>query len=215
MKRQSHDLDDFMSVITRGLADEYHRIQKRVHEDSGTAGDQGEENWATLLRQWLPSTYHIVTKGRIISHKGIASPQIDILVLHPTYPQYLLDKKLYLAGGVSAAFECKVTLRSEYIKDAIHNSITIKRHYPTRKGSPYQELHTPLIYGLLAHSHHWKNKNSTPIENIVNVLIERDRELVTHPKESLDLLCVADLITCIQTKTAWSQTEWIQDEMLN
>jgi hypothetical protein len=35
------------------MAEEYDRIQKRATEDPGTAGDQGEENWATLLRNWL------------------------------------------------------------------------------------------------------------------------------------------------------------------
>jgi len=69
------------------MAEEYDRIQKRATEDPETAGDQGEENWATLLRQWLPS-----------------------------YPQILLDKKLYLAGGVAVAFECKTTLKAAHVK---------------------------------------------------------------------------------------------------
>ena len=95
----SNDLFDFMRTATRDMADEYERIQKRATEDPGTAGDQGEENWATLFRNWLSSYFHVVTKGRILSHKGIASPQIDVLVLSPSYPRQLLNKKLYLAGA--------------------------------------------------------------------------------------------------------------------
>ena len=86
IKTDSHDLDDFMLAAADEMASEYESFQKRVKEDPGTAGDQGEENWATLLREWLPSTYHVVTKGRILSHQGVASPQIDVLVLHSTYP---------------------------------------------------------------------------------------------------------------------------------
>lgn len=93
-----------MSQISDDIAAEYKRIRARAAEDPGTAGDQGEENWATLLRGWLPSQYQVVTKGRLISHNGTTSPQVDVIVLKPSYPPKLLDKKLYLAAGVAAAF---------------------------------------------------------------------------------------------------------------
>ena len=134
-----------MNSATREIGAEYNRILKRAIEDPGTAGDQGEENWATLLRNWLPSTLKIVTKGRILSHEGIASPQVDVLILQPEYPNYLLDKKLFLAGGVFAAFECKITLESEHIEKFIKNSIEIKSHAEKRKGTPYKELQSPII----------------------------------------------------------------------
>jgi hypothetical protein len=211
MESKTHDLDDFMRAITEEMAREYYRIQKRAAEDPGTAGDQGEENWATLLREWLPSTYQVVTKGRILSHEGIASPQIDVLVLHPTYPKYLLDKKLYLAGGVAAAFECKVTLKAEHVRSAVENSVEIRRHLPKRIGSPYKELHSPVIYGLLAHSYVWKGKHSTPIENIHEHLLTADYNFVEHPREMLDVICVADLATWVSGKTSWFGPGMIPD----
>jgi hypothetical protein len=125
MDSKSHDLADFMQAVTEDIGREYERIQKRVGEDPGTAGDQGEENWASVLRNWLPQTYHVVTKGRILSFDGVAGPQIDILVLRPVYPRHLMDKKLYLAGGVAAAFECKLTLKPEHIKKAVENALSI------------------------------------------------------------------------------------------
>jgi len=200
---QSNDLTDFMNSATRQMAEEYERIQKRATEDPGTAGDQGEENWATLLRNWLPSTFQIVTKGRILSHKGIASPQVDILVLQPEYPKELLDKKLFLAGGVFAAFECKTTLIAEHIETFIKNSIEIKSHVEERKGTPYKELQSPIIYGLLAHSHSWKKDKSTPIDNIENKLIEADENFITHPIQMPDLICVADLACWSSVKTVF------------
>jgi len=189
-----------MRSATRQMEEEYIRIQKRATEDPGTAGDQGEENWATLLRNWLPPTFQIVTKGRILSHKGIASPQVDIIVLQPEYPKHLIDKKLYLAGGVLAAFECKVTVKANHIEDFVKNSIAIKSYAEIRKGSPYRELQSPIIYGLLAHSHSWKAKDSTPFLNVQGKLIEADNASVTHPIEMPDLVCIADLATWSSSK---------------
>lgn len=182
-----------MLSATREMNEEYQRIQKRATEDPGTAGDQGEENWATLFRDWLPPNFQIVTKGRILSHEGKASPQIDILILKPEYPKKLLDKKLYLAGGIIAAFECKVTLKSNHIKEAIQNSSRIRQLLPERKGSPYKELNSSIIYGLLAHSHSWTLSGSKPLENIERNLWESDKGSVTHPREMLDIICVSDL----------------------
>jgi hypothetical protein len=49
--------------------------------------------------------------------------------------------------------------------------------------------------GLLAHSHRWNRPGSTPRENLKDHLWEIDHEVAHHPRESLHLLCVADLAT--------------------
>jgi hypothetical protein len=211
MASQHHDLDDFMRAVTDEIAREYDRIQRRATEDPGTAGDQGEENWATLLRGWLPPIYQVVTKGRILSHEGIASPQIDVLVLHPAYPRHLLDKKLYLAGGVAAAFECKITLKAEHIQTAVKNAVEIRNHVQARTGSPYKELYSPIVYGLLAHSHVWKGEGSTPLDNVERHLLAADLEHIKHPREMLDGICIADLATWIAHKEAWIGPGMIPD----
>ena len=199
-KEKTHDLHDFMRQLGQEMAAEYNRIQKRALEDPGTAGDQGEENWAELLRGWLPRTYEVVTKGRIISADGRTSPQIDVLVLKDVYPENLLNKKLYLAAGVAAAFECKITLRASHIEDAVKNCVAIKNLYPVREGTPYKELHAPIVYGLLAHSHSWKHRNSTPERNVLQKLRQSDMCFVSHPRLGLDMLCVADLESWILSK---------------
>lgn len=199
MKKQ-HDIHDFLLSTQRLISEEYNRIQKRAPEDPGTAGDQGEENWATVLKNWLPSYFHIVTKGRILCDNGYTSPQIDILVLHPSYPRFLLDKKLYLAGGVAAAFECKITLKATHVKKAVLTASNIKKNLPQRIGTPYRELNSSIIYGLLAHSHSWKGERSKPVDNINNVLVEADKNHVNHPKEQIDYICIADLGTWQSSK---------------
>ena len=50
-QEKTHDLHDFMQQLSVEMAGEYNRIQRRATEDPGTAGDQGEENWAELLRR--------------------------------------------------------------------------------------------------------------------------------------------------------------------
>jgi len=212
---QSNDLMDFMNSANRAMAEEYDRIQKRATEDPGTAGDQGEENWATLLRSWLPPTFQIVTKGRILSHDGIAGPQVDVLVLQPEYPRGLLDKKLYLSSGVLAAFECKLTLKAQDIEKFIQNSIAIKSLVETRLGTPYKELQNPILYGLLAHSHVWQEKESSPIENIEKKLVESDRSFIVHPIQMPDMICVANLtcwLTCKMVFLGPKQfSNWTED----
>ncbi len=64
-----------MEFLKRNIAQEYDRIQIRVREDLGTAGDQAEENWCSLLKNWLPANYPGVTKGRVISCESNVSPK--------------------------------------------------------------------------------------------------------------------------------------------
>jgi hypothetical protein len=193
ISQRQHDLAVFFQDATEDMEREYHRIYKYAARDPGTAGDQGEENWRTLLERWLPPPYQVVTKGKILSAFGELSPQIDVLVLHPYYPKALLNNKYYLDAGVMAAFECKITLRPQDITQAVKNAATIRRSLHRRYGDPYHELHSPIIYGLLAHSHMWTKPRSTPLDNIKKQLMVKDKEHAQHPRESLDILCVADL----------------------
>ena len=210
-KQKSHDLYDFMLQISDEMSAEYNRIQMRATEDPGTAGDQGEENWAEVLREWLPRTYEVVTKGRIISQEGVTSPQIDVLVLKGAYPKKLLNKKLYLSAGVAAAFECKTTLKTSHILEAVENCVKIKNLYLNRVGTPYKELHAPLVYGLLAHSHSWKGGASTPEQNIEKKLYEADKAHVLHPRQQLDILCVADLAAWTSSKITFFGPRQLSD----
>ncbi|WP_419937109.1 DUF6602 domain-containing protein [Candidatus Palauibacter sp.] len=198
-----HDLFYFMQQVSAEIASEYERIRRSASEDPGTAGDQGEENWAAILRDWLPRTYEVVTKGRIINEHGQTSRQVDVLVLEDFYPRKLLDKKRYLACGVAAAFECKTTVRPEHITEAVKTGVAIKRLLPERHGTPYRELHAPILYGILAHSHDWKSPHSRPADNVSKHLIGAERRYVAHPREHMDLLCIADLGTWSTLKTSF------------
>jgi hypothetical protein len=191
---ERHDYIEFMKSVKNTMASEYKRIYRRVSEDPGTAGDQAEENWAEFLRNWLPANYPTVTKGRILNSDGITSPQIDILVLHPSYPLHLRDKKHYFAGGVIAAFECKLTLERKHLKKVFENSVKIKKMLPSREGTPYDELFQLPIFGLLAHSSKLKKDISYAIQ-------EQIFQFCQHPRKLPDFFCIADTVIYECTKT--------------
>ena len=54
----------------------------------------------------------------------------------------------------------------------------------------------------MAHSHSWKGTNSTPKDHVRHKLLTSDLSYVTHPREHLDLICVADLATWTSFKEA-------------
>ena len=128
---------------------------------------------------WLigfPPNFHVVTKGRVLGTNGILSPQPDVLILHPAYPRHLREKKVYLAGGVVAAFECKLTLRNEHFEKVGELGGKLRSLLKPRTGSPYEELHSPLIFGLLAHR---CQMGSNPAEAIGTKL-----QQILHPRDA-------------------------------
>ena len=89
----------------------------------------------------------------------------------------LLNKKLYLAAGVAAAFE--PTLKAEHIEKAVETCVKIKDLYPTHWNT-LQGVACSLLF--TAHSHSWKGANSTPERNIEHKLRKSDYSHVLHPR---------------------------------
>lgn len=205
-----HDLHTFMAQVSDELSSEYQRIYARAAQDPGTAGDEGEENWATILREWLPPYFHVETKGRLISFDGRMSPQVDVLVLKPAYPRKLRKKKVWLAGGVAAAFECKTTLKAKHLRESAKRAQDIKSTVEPRKGSYRVELCAPIVYGILAHSHSWQGENSDPIGN-VGRQVEDGLSQLAHPALGVDIVCVADLATWTYQYTSSYGTQWARN----
>ncbi|MCU0428087.1 MAG: hypothetical protein MUF71_20940 [Candidatus Kapabacteria bacterium] len=193
-----HEYFDFMRSLTNSMADEYQRLQRYAKTDTGTAGDQSEEYWADFLRNWLPATYEVVTKGRILPYQGSPTNQVDILILRPDYPRHLRNQKMYFAGGVVAAFECKTTLRLSDLSKIVKNAIMVKNAVPVRLGSLYKELHQPIIFGVLAHS--IEKKGSDIIFKLHKHLHSKITKEVKHPRELIDVICIADTATFILEK---------------
>lgn len=190
--KPEHELHAFFRSFSNRLAEDYKASRARVHEDPGTSGDQGEESWARLLREWLPEGYSVVTKGRILGASGDASPQIDIIILKPSYPKFLKGEKYYLLDGVAAAFECKLTLKPGHLDKIMDTAKKIASLSPKQTGSPRKEIMSPLVYGLLAHSHSWKSNPKTVVSDLTDKIHELASK-ASEPRELPELVCVADL----------------------
>ncbi|MEU2716512.1 DUF6602 domain-containing protein [Streptomyces sp. NPDC007205] len=184
-----HEVESYVRQATREIQDEYERISFRAAEDPGTAGDEGEENWAHVLRRWLPASVHVVTKGRLLCADGSTSRQVDVIVLSDSYPVGLLSKKMYLASEVLAVFECKLTLKKAHVSETVKRAAALKRLL-------YEQHGRDIIYGLVSHSHSW-GSDDVAIDKISNLLKKSDAQHVQHPNEALDMVCVADLDTWI------------------
>lgn len=201
-----HDLHFFMNQLSKKMKLEYERIRQHSSQDPGTAGDEGESDWAELLQGWLPPHYKVVTKGQLIDINGALSPQVDIIVLKPNYPPFLYDKKKYLLSGVLAVFECKLRLRKNDINKFFKNSLHIKSMSRKRIGTAYKELFSQPLYGLLCHTSDWTN----PIEIVNNHIREADKKYITHPRETPDIICIAD--AAVWTTSKSPNNAWYSDE---
>lgn len=201
-----HDLASFLIQETNRLAEEYQRLAPRAIEDPGTAGDQGEENWATLLRNWLPAHFHVVTKGRILTPSGNLSGQLDVFVLSPSYPPALLTTKHYLSAGVLAAFECKRTLRVSHLRSSFEQANKMKLGDGTISlASAYSALCSGPLFGVLAHSH--AIEHASPTDFVTKTLDE-----ITVERESLAHL-LPDFY-CISNLGAWTVTKMFNPAVL-
>lgn len=206
----AHEFMPLLQQVEQKLASEYQRLRNRSTEDPGTSGDGGEENWAGVLRDWLPDGYHVRTKGRIQGPDQEASPQVDVVVLKPSYPKALLDVKYYASAGVAAAFECKTTLTKAHLTEAANTAAEIQRisdpgeRRGKRTGTPFRELYGPIFYGVLAHSHSWSL--ATAADHVTEEFAAGVGRSA-HPRQALDLVCVADLGTWITGKWSYQGPE--------
>ena len=174
--------------------------QKRAIEDPGTAGDRGEESWAEFIRGWVPERHAVVTKGRILFSNDEMSQQMDLLILNADYPKRLRNKRVFLASGVLAAFECKLTLRASHVKEAFERSENLKKLEIPQEGKLRRELCHRILYGLLAHSSEWKSKKRGERGERLLTALDCGLFKASHPRDLPEVICVADTATARLSK---------------
>lgn len=184
---------NWFRALEREIKEDYDRLHQEALKDPQRAGHGGEGTWARVLEGWLPSTYEVVTRKYILPETNVDPFETDIVVLNPSYPRPLRNREEILVGGVAAAFSVKLTLDAAGVRDGVERAVALRHGLLPIYGTARDEMAGPFPVGLLAHSHTWKASGSTPADNVTNQFRSLDNELVTHPRESLDYLCVADL----------------------
>jgi hypothetical protein len=121
--------------------------------------------------------------------------ETDLVIFRPSYPKALRKREEVLSGGIAAAFSVKLTLDAAGIRDGFERARDIRRAQVVLGGTPRREMLGSFPVGILAHSHEWKAEASTPLDNVTRNCMDRDNELCSHPRETVDLICVADLAT--------------------
>lgn len=150
---------------------------------------------------WLPPAYSFgVRKYLLFEHKvdgQYRSGETDLVLFHPSYPERLRQRKEVMISGVIAAFSVKLTLNRAGLREAMDEAAVLRQGLGTKAGAVIGELISPLITGVLAQSH---ALGANPQDTVDKILREKSTRLL-HPREELDLVCVADLNYWVRKST--------------
>jgi uncharacterized protein DUF6602 len=104
----------------------------------GRAGHGGEASWAELLRNWLPPHYEVTTRRYILfEEEGAPEPrETDVIIYSPGYPKGFRGREEVLAGGVAAAFNVRLTLDAEGVRDGVERAAEMRRYLKPRYEDP-------------------------------------------------------------------------------
>lgn len=187
---------EWFQGVAQEIQNDYVRLRDIARQqDPQRAGHGAEATWSGVLKDWLPRNYEVVTRKYIIPEQGTDSFEMDLVVISPGYPERLRSRSEVMTGGVAAAFSARLTLDKSGIDDAVDRAVRLRRGSKPWPGSPRAQMLAPYPVGLLAHSHDWKSPGSNPLDNVTSTLMAADQNKVTHPREFLDFVCVADLGT--------------------
>lgn len=194
----SHRHLEWLRTTAREMSENYEQIFARISTSKGQIQEGGheiEDGWVSFLTNWLPPSYEVAKRRYIIGETSSDDGRFetDIIIFRPSYPKILRKRTQVLAAGVAAAFSVKSTIRTKAIAEAVDDCANLQRCLAPSEGTTRKELIRPFVYGLLANSHDWKGPNSQPVANIGQELYKRDLESARHPRESIDLICVADV----------------------
>ncbi|WP_291053954.1 DUF6602 domain-containing protein [Herbiconiux sp.] len=180
---------------TQSVQDDYdHAHAQAVSGDSQRAGHGGEATWAGLLEQWGPG-WPVVTRKYVVGPGG-TSNEVDVILLRPDYPQHLHSEPEILASGVAAAFSSKLTLRKKDIIEAIQQKKLLVEVAGATPQNVQEALRGPFPFGLLSHSTDlFKSSDdfgTAMRELYIDLTEESSPPLVSHPREELDALLIAN-----------------------
>lgn len=195
-----------MAELQRKIQRDYVRLVEIARDgDPQRAGHGGERTWVKLLRNWLPASYKVRTRRYILPEDGTEPHEWDIVVFRPSCPPRMRQSEVVLAGGVAAAFSVKTTLRKGLLAEEVAKAVDLRRRMRARTDGLDGEILPLFPCGILTHSHAWATTHApgspdAPSSRVSRLLVELQDELVEHPRELLDFVCVADLAAWMTTR---------------
>lgn len=184
---------------------DYTDAQTTHKEDIQRSGHEGESTWADLLAKWLPSNYGVGLRKYIIGSDDEVKPsETDIVIFEPSYPQHLRYRAKVHAAGVAAAFSVKLTARKAHFKEIGAWSKALAQLSHGDRKTLEGQLLPGFPTGLLAHSH---DLGEDPIA-VLGDGLHKESMSADHPKELVDLICVANLATLRCYRTSYEQRDW-------
>jgi hypothetical protein len=185
-----------LATLARELDEEYQRIQTELQagrENIQLSGHLAEKVWGKLLAEWLPPQYEFGFRRHLILEREVdgksRTGEVDLVLFHPAYPKRLRAEQEVLVSGVVAAFSVKATLDKPGLREAMDFAKLVRRGMQLRAGA-IGGLISPLIVGVLAQSH--RRLGVDPRKSVGELLMTAASDS-EHPREELDLVCIADL----------------------
>lgn len=118
------------------------------------------------------------------------SKETDLVIFHPSYPKRLREQTHILASGIVAAFSVKMTLNAQGIREAQDEAAALRRLLPPPNATIRDDIISPILFGVLAHSHQWTAPGSDARGNVERALEDRPPR---NPREWIDVVCISDL----------------------
>ena len=139
------------------------RAAREAFKHSTTKGDGSESIWRTLLEEYLPERYRVLS-GHVCDSQGHFSQQIDIIVLDRQYSPLIFQlagQYIVPAESVYAIFEAKQAVNASMISYAQDKAETVRKLYRTSrpikwlKGDKDKKELSPILAGILAFESDW------------------------------------------------------------
>lgn len=194
-KKPTSETRRWFESIEEEIARDYSDAQSAHAVDIQRSGHEGESTWADLLAKWLPPAYGVGLRKYIIGKDDRVQPfETDIVVFEPGYPQHLRYRAKVHVGGVAAAFSVKLTARKKHYKEIADWAAALANLTNVDKTTVEGQLLPGIPTGFLAHSH---DLGEDPVPALAEGF-DRRAELAAHPRDLVDLVCVADAgtLTC-------------------
>ncbi|BBZ43359.1 hypothetical protein MPRM_06400 [Mycobacterium parmense] len=186
----------WLGAVADAVAAEYELTRRNLvgRARAQQRGHHYEALFRRLLQGWLPPQYEVGTRKYLLLERAVNrksySCETDLVIFHPSYPRELRERSEVLLSGVVAAFSVKSELSRGKLRDAITEARVVREGFERKVGTEIGELISPLIYGVLAHTH--KLPGDEPRAAVTDALLAETQK-DEPPRGQLDLVCVADL----------------------